>query len=46
LVSPYPAEWGEALYSGLTLFDPDARAIADVAREELYVVGLAGYEFP
>ena len=46
LVSEYPSEFGDTLYPGLTLFDPDARAIAEVARESLYVVALAGYEFP
>jgi hypothetical protein len=46
LVSDYPAEWGDTLYPGLTLFDADARAIVEVAREAFYVVALAGYEFP
>jgi hypothetical protein len=46
LVSEYPPEFGDTLYPGLTLFDADARAIAEVAREELYVIALAGYEFP
>jgi hypothetical protein len=46
LVSDYPSEWGDTLYPGLTLFDADARAIAEVAREAFYVVALAGYEFP
>ena len=46
LVNDNPAEWGDTLYPGLTLFDSDARAIVEVARESFYVVALASYEFP
>jgi len=35
-----------ALLPGLTRFNPNAEAIASVAGDDLYVVALAGYEFP
>jgi hypothetical protein len=46
LISRNPDEWGATLYPGLTRFDPDAQAIAEVARGEFYVAALASYEFP
>ncbi|HTT57369.1 MAG TPA: hypothetical protein VMF63_09680 [Opitutaceae bacterium] len=46
LVPDYPDPWGATEMPGLTRFNPDAEAIADVARDDLYVVALAGYEFP
>jgi hypothetical protein len=46
LASRDPDQLEDTLYPGLTLFNPDARAIVDVARAGLYVVALAGYEFP
>ena len=46
LVPEFPADWEGSLLPGLTRFDPDAEAISLVARDGLYVVALAGYEFP
>lgn len=46
LVPDSPDPWGATEMPGLTRFNPDAEAIADVARDDLYVVALAGYEFP
>jgi hypothetical protein len=38
--------WNGTEMPGLTRFNPDAQAIADAARDDLYVVALAGYEWP
>jgi len=46
LVPDAPDPWNATDMPGLTRFNPDAEAIADVARDDLYVVALAGYEFP
>ena len=46
LTTGYAGEPQESLLPGLTSFDPSARAISSVARDSLYVVALAGYEFP
>lgn len=46
LVPDSPDPWSATEMPGLTRFNPDAEAIADVARDDLYVVALAGYEFP
>ena len=46
LVPDSPDPWNASEMPGLTRFNPDAEAIADVARDDLYVVALAGYEFP
>jgi hypothetical protein len=46
LTAAYASEAPGSLLPGLTSFDPDATAISSVARESLYVVALAGFEFP
>jgi hypothetical protein len=46
LVSAYLDDSMVTPLPGLTRIDSDARAIARVARENLYVAALAGYEFP
>jgi hypothetical protein len=46
LTADYAGEEPGSLLPGLTSFDPDATAISHVARESLYVVALAGFEFP
>lgn len=47
LVSEHPDPWLDSeLLPGLTRFNPNAEAIATVARTELYAIMLAGYAFP
>lgn len=46
LIAQQPDEWLGPPAPGLAGFDPDARAIENVARKDLYVVALAGYAFP
>jgi len=46
LLSNLTAELTDTMLPGLTRFDPDADAISHVAREALYVIALAAYEFP
>lgn len=46
LTADRPGEEPGSLLPGLTSFDPDATAISHVARESLYVVALAGFEYP
>lgn len=46
LTAAYASESPGSLLPGLSSFDPDATAISSVARESLYVVALAGFEFP
>ncbi|HUJ42739.1 MAG TPA: hypothetical protein VLW52_03925 [Opitutaceae bacterium] len=47
LVPEHPdPSFDAVLLPGLTGFNPNAEAIASVAGEDLYVVALAGYEFP
>jgi hypothetical protein len=46
LVPDYPDPWLDQQMPGLTRFNPSAEAISSVAGDNLYVVALAGYEFP
>ncbi len=47
LVSEHPDPWLDSeMLPGLTRFNPNAEAIASVARTELYAIMLAGYAFP
>lgn len=46
MLSDEPGAWEPPLLPGLSRFDPNAEAIADVATEDLYVVALAAYELP
>jgi len=47
LVSEHPDPWLDSeLLPGLTRFNPNAEAVASVARTELYAIMLAGYAFP
>lgn len=46
LIPDVAGSWNATELPGLTRFNSDAQAIADVARDDLYVVALAAYEFP
>jgi hypothetical protein len=46
LVPDYPDPWLDQQMPGLTRVNPSAEAIWSVAGDNLYVVALAGYEFP
>jgi hypothetical protein len=46
LVPDYPDPWMDEQMPGLTRVNPRAEAIWSVAADNLYVVALAGYEFP